>query len=80
MSEKEIVQLAQLMAEPIKICHDNNIIHLDIKMENYLVLGKNPLKVVLIDFGFAIDASVTSLKEILGTDLYIAPEVEKVPM
>lgn len=66
-----------LMSNCIKDCHDNNIVHLDIKLENFIVMNKNPLKLQLIDFGFSQNKEYGKLKETLGTINYIAPEIIK---
>lgn len=71
---KEILLEALECTKPI---HDANIIHLDIKMENFLLMSKEPIRMKMIDFGYAIDISESKLDCILGTDIYIAPEIEE---
>lgn len=75
LSEETLSLLLRKMASCIKLCHDKEVLHLDIKMENFLVSKKDPLEIILIDFGFARDASDTKMKDPNGTDLYVAPEV-----
>ena len=76
VDEKLTIEIIVEILKCIKLCHDNNIIHLDMKMENLLLLSKEPIKLQVIDFGFAVDASTKKLDYILGTDIYIPPEIE----
>jgi serine/threonine protein kinase len=84
-SEKKAVDLILEMAKCIKECHDNNILHLDIKCENYMVKSKNLFvngnpNIVLIDFGHAeiipTDESIEQIKKgkRYGTNYYVCPE------
>ena len=60
----------------VKICHAQNIAHLDIKPENF-VFDKN-MKLVLIDFGmaqkFRDDSTLYFSSSPLGSESYAAPE------
>ncbi len=66
----------------LKECHDRNIIHLDIKCENYIVSrvsDTNKYELVLIDFGHSIDVKDKDPSKIhygstYGTIFYICPE------
>jgi len=73
------------MAKCIKECHDNNIIHLDIKCENYMVKSQKLFledkpNIVLIDFGHAeIIPQVQSIHQLrrgfnYGTSYFTCPE------
>jgi serine/threonine protein kinase len=76
------------MAKCIKICHDLNIVHLDVKCENFIVKNKQLFNnsndiddgnVVLIDFGHAeiyINEKIEKLKKghSYGTIFYLCPE------
>lgn len=81
------VQLIVEMAKCIKECHDKNIVHLDIKCENFMVKtdklfdNNNKLQhIVLIDFGHAellkCDESIDDLRYGFnyGTTYYLCPE------
>ena len=73
-SEKQLAYIAQQMAFSIKACHDLNIAHRDIKIEN-IVVGKDS-KLKLVDFGCSLD--ITNQKIInkaQGTLIFLAPEV-----
>jgi serine/threonine protein kinase len=88
---KKALLLCLEMAKCIKECHDNNIIHLDIKCENYMVksdklfINGRP-NIVLIDFGHAeiipLGEHIEKLKKgySYGTKYYICPEgyIEKI--
>ncbi len=82
---KKALILELEMAKCIKECHDNNIIHLDIKCENYMVKSDKLFEnskpnIVLIDFGHAEiiekNESIESLRKgySYGTSYYTCPE------
>jgi len=86
-SVKKALNLALEMAKCIKECHDNNIIHLDIKCENYMVKSPHLFdklslvpNIVLIDFGHAEiipkNESIEKLRKgySYGTSYYTCPE------
>jgi serine/threonine protein kinase len=62
------------MAKAIKVVHDMGYIHLDVKFENFIVVAKNPLKIIILDFEFSRDANF-STRRVCGTKRYMAPEV-----
>lgn len=74
VSEVQLSKIVSEMSLAVKECHDRDIVHLDIKSENYIIINKNPLKLMLIDFGCShkIDECMRSIS---GTLLYIAPEI-----
>lgn len=58
--------------------HKNNIVHRDIKPENVLIEDITNLKIKLTDFGFAtFFDSKNQLDEVLGSPLYMPPEICK---
>ena len=90
-STKKGLLLIHEMASCIKECHDNNICHLDIKCENYMVKSDKLFKdnkpdIVLIDFGHAeIIPKGESIEKLrrgysYGTSYYTCPEgyIEKI--
>ncbi len=85
-AEKRGIKLLIEMAKCVKECHDNNIIHLDIKCENYMVNSEYLFKdsdtlgkIVLIDFGHADISDTNDIDKIrkwysYGTTYYLCPE------
>jgi MAP/microtubule affinity-regulating kinase len=58
----------------IKYCHENDIAHRDIKLENILINEEN--KVKIIDYGFSTIMPVDRKAKIFcGTPSYMAPEI-----
>lgn len=74
--EEQFSNIIVDMMKCIQLCHDNNICHGDIKMENYLI-DTSTLKLTLIDFGFAFVDSGKGARFNRGTKRYLAPEIER---
>jgi serine/threonine protein kinase len=53
--------------------HKQNIIHRDLKPENVLIQNENVVK--LADFGFAVINKSEGQNRVLGSPLYMAPEI-----
>ena len=54
---------------------ENQIAHIDLKLENIVVDRKMNIK--LLDFGFAQDQHINKLTKYRGTKTYMAPEIRK---
>ncbi len=67
----EIIRIGLSLAHALDYAHHRGVIHRDIKPANILLAGG---RVVLMDFGLALDASLGSQGEVLGSAHYIAPE------
>ena len=73
--EQEAKRLFRQLVKAIQFCHDNNIVHRDLKLEN-VMLDKD-VNVKLIDFGFTREYESKSklLDTFCGSSAYAAPEM-----
>lgn len=72
--------LISKLIKPIYYIHKKNIVHLDLKLENYLLDANN--EYILIDFQLSeyhnnIYNTLQPLKHTYGTENYMSPEVKK---
>ncbi|MCO5609532.1 hypothetical protein L7F22_063760 [Adiantum nelumboides] len=75
-SEDEARFYFQQLICGVSYCHDMQICHRDLKLENTLLDGSSPPKVKICDFGYSKSALLHSQpKSTVGTPAYIAPEV-----
>lgn len=74
LEERDCIRIYRQLLQGIAYCHENNVSHRDIKMEN--VLLDEGLNVKIIDFGFSFCSSPNQrLKVFCGTPSYMAPEI-----
>ena len=75
LSENEVKKIAFQILSAIKFCHENGIIHRDLKLQNVLlnIEKDKEMETYLCDFGLAKEAEFTST--VLGTYAYMAPEL-----
>jgi len=71
----ETINIIRQMGHAINSLHSLNLIHLDLKLENFIINSKSHIK--LIDFGTVhpLVNKETKLKSIIGTKNYIPPEI-----
>jgi serine/threonine protein kinase/Flp pilus assembly protein TadD len=72
---KQAIEWTEKIAEGLKVAHDKNIIHRDIKAENIMLTKSGQLKIM--DFGLAklrSQSSLTRAGSSLGTLSYMSPE------
>ena len=79
LSIKDHKKIIKKLVEPLHIIHKNNIVHMDIKLENY-VLGNNYDNFVLIDFNLSKIHNSNyyepeKISTAIGTQPFIAPEI-----
>lgn len=78
LDEKSIGKWAYAMLEAVRYLHAEQICHRDVKPDNFLLDGKQVLK--LADFGIALRLEEgKTLKAKMGTPLFMAPEQHRLP-
>ena len=76
LPEREAAQIFKDIVEGIAYCHEKNVIHRDIKLENIMIDENGTIKI--IDFGFSIVIpKEKKLSIFCGTPSYMAPEIVK---
>uniref|UniRef100_A0A8C6YBA1 Serine/threonine-protein kinase 17A n=1 Tax=Naja naja TaxID=35670 RepID=A0A8C6YBA1_NAJNA len=75
--EKVVKHLMRQILQGVSFLHQNNIVHLDLKLQNILLTCESPLEEIrIIDFGLSrIMKNNEELREIMGTPEYVAPEI-----
>ena len=76
----ELVTLSLQVCNGIKALHDAGILHRDIKPDNILIKN-GEVKITDFSFGFFLDhesATLTKSDQLIGTEGYIAPEINRV--
>ncbi|KAI9067527.1 Pkinase-domain-containing protein [Trametes sanguinea] len=76
LQELEAQQLTYQICDALAYVHSQGIAHRDLKPENVLLTADNPPVVKVADFGLAkVIDSMTMLRTMCGTPVYLAPEV-----
>lgn len=76
--EIQITRIIVQMAFAINLCHELGFLHRDIKLSNFLYSNKDPEKILLGDFGIAVDYGSGGniiVADNARTKIYAAPEV-----
>lgn len=76
LPEDEAMYFFRQILEGMMYCHSRKICHRDMKLEN-LLLDESGQKVKITDFGFAKNLNEDNASTVLGTAVYVAPEVLK---
>ncbi len=74
-SLEEAIRIASEAADGLKMAHEKNIVHRDVKSANLMLTGEGRVKI--LDFGLAKTAQSTMLTRMgstLGTVAYMSPE------
>ena len=77
--DRECIYIKKSILEGVIYLHYNNIIHCDLKPENILIKMNNQNKITslkIADFGLVITKNCFQTSEIIGTPIYMAPEVK----
>jgi len=77
LKESVIAEIMKDLLLAINHCHENKVVHRDIKAENVMVGEDGTIK--LIDFGLSCQntSKQSKMSDIVGTPYYVAPEVLK---
>ena len=81
-SEAHIADVARALISTVAYCHQNNVMHRDLKLENLLLSDDSDEAVLKVtDFGFSTFLKSTSeqLDDAVGTVMYMAPEMLTTP-
>lgn len=76
-TEKVVANIMRQVLTGLNHCHFKGLAHRDVKPENILFATPECKEVKLIDFGFAkmFDPNDSRFQELLGSPLYMAPEI-----
>lgn len=72
LPHEEVLRIGKSVANALDYAHQQGVIHRDVKPGNVMVAQDG--RVVLTDFGLALDIEQGSLGEVFGSSRYIAPE------
>ncbi|CAF1956890.1 unnamed protein product [Rotaria magnacalcarata] len=76
LSEEEAAKFILQILEGVHHMHEKNIVHLDLKPENIMLLERNRTQIKMIDFGISRKLRPNEpTKETFGTPEFVAPEV-----
>jgi len=73
MPMEDVVRIGESLASALDYAHTQGVIHRDVKPANVMIADEDG-RVVLGDFGLALDLSNKSQGEVFGSPHYIAPE------
>jgi serine/threonine protein kinase len=74
LGEADAMILIKQVVKGIFYCHQNNLTHRDLKLENLLLVNSEEKKIKIIDFGIAGAISSTKWEQVdTGSLSYMAP-------
>ena len=72
MAHDEVIRIGRAVANALDYAHQQGVVHRDVKPSNVMVAKDN--RVVLMDFGLALDMTQGSVGEVFGSANYVSPE------
>lgn len=75
LKEKSALIIVSQVVDAIAYLHEKGICHRDLKLENIMFTSDKSLQIKLIDFGFAVEFRDNDMYVILGSPLYMSPEL-----